>query len=202
MFVCLRWSGILANQAMHVCSLETFRQDNWQEIELGAATIFSRLSNHASLVSRLGQSGFCLPLQKAVSVGVRWVQASVTARTVWRAARGREKWHTSTFVCFCLPTAGRVRADVSWTIPCLCWWPGSLCVCKGKIWAPADATTSLCLISGPPSNNDNIRNDIHYHFVYPSHKILGCEVTSSPGHLLALWMNYGFYLNQRFSNCS
>lgn len=112
MFVCLQWSGILANQAGDVCSLETFCQDNWQEIELGAATIFSRLSNHASLVSRLGQSGFCLHLQKAVSVGVRWLQASGAACAIGRLAKGREKWHTSMSVCFCLPTAGRVRAGV------------------------------------------------------------------------------------------
>lgn len=68
MFVCLRWSGILVNPAVDVCSLETSHQGNWQEIELGAATIFSRLSNHASLVSWLGQPGFCLHLQKAGSV--------------------------------------------------------------------------------------------------------------------------------------
>lgn len=61
MLVCLQMSGAPINQATDLRSLQTFHQDDRQEIELGAATVFPKLSS-CLLISGPGQSGFFLHL--------------------------------------------------------------------------------------------------------------------------------------------
>lgn len=100
-------------------------------------------------LSRLpGWPGFCLHLQKAVSVGVRWVETSAAAHAIWRGANERGRWRTPMFVCFFLSTAGRMRAGSSLLDYILfilqAWHIGA---CKFQILILA-LSTSLCLISG------------------------------------------------------
>lgn len=100
---------VFPDQATDLHPLQTFHQDDKQEIELGAATVFPKLSKTVQLsplISGPERSGFLLHLWGKLD---SWVWGKLGPQQLlmpFGNLPGERRWHTPTIVCFCLTAAG------------------------------------------------------------------------------------------------
>lgn len=92
-------------QDLHL--VQTFHQDDRQEIELGAAAVFPKLSSCLLLFQDQGSLAFFSICGESWTRGCEVSLGFSDCLCPLAICQWERRWHTPTIVCFCLTAAGR-----------------------------------------------------------------------------------------------